>query len=241
MMPAKTDGPQEQDCTDFSSDPTKEELATAVTRLFDEVSELREDKEELRGENEELRARIDELEDDTDDQEKRLEAFSTGLSTAHEEIEELQTEESDVDGCHPQGPSAQSAGSQMAIEAETPLEEIIRVPEHAVEEHLQANTKRTRVVAKDIHEYSRSAPAGRVIMSSEIRRVLSAHEGGATIHTQTVSRVIDRLAEMGKDAVKVRESQQGERTVVFTDDLVKRIVSWQNAGHSVVAERGETG
>lgn len=78
-------------------------------------------------------------------------------------------------------------------------------------------------------------------MSSEIRRVLSAHEGGATIHTQTVSRVIDRLAEMGKDAVKVRESQQGERTVVFTDDLVKRIVSWQNAGHSVVAERGETG
>ena len=109
-------------------------------------------------------------------------------------------------------------------EPETPLEDVIRVPEHLVEDSLSANQQRARFVAKDIHEYTRSVPAGRVIKSSELRRVLSARKEGR-IHTETVSRVIDFLTDLGQDDVQVRETQQGERVVVFKDEFVKRVVA----------------
>ena len=125
-------------------------------------------------------------------------------------------------------------------EPETPLEDVIRVPEHLVEDSLSANQQRARFVAKDIHEYTRSVPAGRVIKSSELRRVLSARKEGR-IHTETVSRVIDFLTDLGQDDVQVRETQQGERVVVFTDEFVKRVVAYHNTNHAVVSEGGATG
>jgi predicted transcriptional regulator len=109
-----------------------------------------------------------------------------------------------------------------------------------VEDSLSANQQRARFVAKDIHEYTRSVPAGRVIKSSELRRVLSAKKEGR-IHTETVSRVIDFLTDLGQDDVQVRETQQGERVVVFTDKFVKRVVAYHNTNHSVVREGGATG
>jgi hypothetical protein len=120
------------------------------------------------------------------------------------------------------------------------LEDVIRVPEHLVEESLTTNQKRARFVAKDADEYTRSVPAGRAIRSSELRRVLSAGEDGP-IYTQTVSRVIDFLTELGQDSVEVKESQSGERVVVFTDDFVKRVAAWRNQSNTVVAEEGATG
>ena len=132
------------------------------------------------------------------------------------------------------------AGKTTIREPETPLEDVIRVPEHLVEDSLSANQQRARFLAKDIHEYSRSVPAGRVITSSELRRVLSARKEGR-IHTETVSRVIDFLTDLGQDDVQIRETQQGERVVVFTDEFVKRVVAYHNTNHSVVSEGGATG
>jgi uncharacterized phage infection (PIP) family protein YhgE len=132
------------------------------------------------------------------------------------------------------------AGETTIQEPETPLEDVIRVPEHLVEDSLSANQQRARFLAKDIHEYSRSVPAGRVIKSSELRRVLSARKEGR-IHTETVSRVIDFLTDLGQDDVQVRETQQGERVVVFTDEFVKRVVAYHNTNHAVVSEGGVTG
>ena len=118
-------------------------------------------------------------------------------------------------------------------EPKTPLEDVIRVPEHLVEDSLSANQARARFVAKDVHQYSRSVPAGRAIKSSELRRVLSARDGGRT-YTETVSRVIEFLDELGKDSVAVKETQSGERVVVFTDEIVKRIVAYNNQSNTVV-------
>jgi len=117
---------------------------------------------------------------------------------------------------------------------ETPLEEVVQLPEHLAEENLSANQQRARFVAKDIHEYSRSVPAGRVIKSSELRRVLTASEEGR-VHTETVSRVISFLDDLGQESVQLRETQAGERVVVFTEEIVKRIVAFHNSNHTVVS------
>ena len=63
--------------------------------------------------------------------------------------------------------------------------------------------------------------------------MLSARDGGRT-YTETVSRVIEFLDELGKDSVAVKETQSGERVVVFTDEIVKRIVAYNNQSNTVV-------
>jgi len=63
--------------------------------------------------------------------------------------------------------------------------------------------------------------------------VLSAREEGR-VYTETVSRVIEFLDELGKDSVAVKETQSGERVVVFTDEIVKRIVAYNNQSNTVV-------
>jgi hypothetical protein len=93
-----------------------------------------------------------------------------------------------------------------------------------VEESLSANQQRARFVTKDVHEYTRSVPAGRVIKSSELRRGLSARKEGR-IHTETVSGVTDFLTDLGQDDVQVRETQQCER-----------VVAYHNTNHTVVSE-----
>ena len=138
---------------------------------------------------------------------------------------------------------AQTAGVESPADPSTPqvqppetaLEDVVRIPEPLVESNLTTNHRRARFVAKDIHEYTKRVPAGRAIKSSELRRVLTAGED-TTIYTQTVSRVIDFLDEFGDDAVKVRESKQGERVIVFDEALVRRMRTYQQhaASNSVV-------
>jgi chromosome segregation ATPase len=185
----------------------RERAREAEARVEELEAELKEERETRAKESAQDRKRITEVEE-------RLDSVEEG-------------------GSPDTNPTPQ--GQETTIqEPETPLEDIIRVPEHSVQEHLRANHQRARFIAKDIHEYSRSVPAGRAIKSSELRRVLSASEEGG-IHTQTVSRVIERLDDLGKESVKVRETQEGERVVVFTDDFVKRVVAYHNSNHTVVA------
>jgi len=120
---------------------------------------------------------------------------------------------------------------------------VIRVPEHLVKESLTANQQRARFVAKDIHEYTQSVPAGRAIRSSQLRQVLTAGEDGQ-IYTETVSRVIRFLDELGDDAVQIRETQRGERVVVFDDTFVNRVQAYhhaQQASNTVVTGQGVSG
>ena len=126
---------------------------------------------------------------------------------------------------------------------ETALEDVIRIPEHLVASNLTANQRRARFVAKDIHEYTQRVPAGRAIKSSELRRILTASED-TTIYTQTVSRVIDFLDELGADAVNVRETKQGQRVIVFTEAFVERVQAYQHAqqaSNTVVTGQGVEG
>ena len=64
------------------------------------------------------------------------------------------------------------------------------------------------------------------------------------VHTETVSRVIRFLDDLGGDAVTVNESRRGERVVVFTEAFVERVQAYQHAAetnHTVVTGHGVRG
>lgn len=181
---------------------------------------------------------IQELEDKlAEERETRAKEDARDRQRLHEAETRIESVEEGGSGDKTPTPQAEETTIQKP---ETPLEDVIRVPEQVAEENLSANQQRARFVAKDIHEYSRSVPAGRVIKSSELRRVLSAKKEGR-VYTETVSRVIEFLTKLGEESVKVRETQQGERVVVFTDGFVKRVVAYHNQHNTVVTERGATG
>lgn len=70
---------------DLNAGTSHEELVTVVSQLADEVADLREENRRLR-DDVEIPSRGD------NDQDARLDALSTGLSTAHEGIEAVETE-----------------------------------------------------------------------------------------------------------------------------------------------------
>jgi hypothetical protein len=70
---------------DLNAGTSHEELVTVVSQLADDVADLREENRRLR-DDVEIPSRGD------NDQDARLDAFSTGLSTAHEGIEAVETE-----------------------------------------------------------------------------------------------------------------------------------------------------
>jgi chromosome segregation ATPase len=159
------------------------------------------------------------------------------------QVEEASDDSTTNSSTDPDGESDTESTDPGVEPPEVPLEEVIRVPEHLVEEHLTANQRRARFVAKDVAEYTRSVPAGRAIRSSQLRQVLRAGEDGQ-IYTETVSRVIRFLDDLGGDAVTVNESRRGERVVVFTEAFVERVQASQHAAqpnHTVVTGHGVGG
>lgn len=200
------------------------DMAQTIEQQSEELSALREENRELK----------DELKEERD---SRAKEAAQDRKRIHRVEERLDSVEEGGSGDETPTPEA---GETTIQEPETPLEEVVRLPEHLVEENLSANQQRARFVAKDVHEYTRSVPAGRVIKSSELRRVLSAREEGR-VYTETVSRVIDFLTDLGRDSVEVNETQEGERVVVFTDEFVKRVVAYHNQSNAVVTEGGATG
>ena len=107
--------------------------------------------------------------------------------------------------------------------------------EEIAQSSLSRNEQRSRFIAKNVDSYTRSVPAGRAIKSSEIRTVLSASEDGNT-HTETVSRTMSFLDKLGEDEVSVEETQSNEKVVVFSDEIVDRIVSQRSSNHTVVMD-----
>ncbi|WP_129116700.1 hypothetical protein [Halegenticoccus tardaugens] len=102
----------------------------------------------------------------------------------------------------------------------TPLERIVALPDTVAAEELTANQERARFIATDVTDYARKVPAGFMIESSSLRRVLAAKEDGS-VHTETVSRVMEFLDRFGEDDVELVK-RRGTRRVVFSPRLVER-------------------
>ena len=211
-------------------------MTTIQTRLDESTAHV----ETLESELADLTAELQQ------ERETRAKADAEDRKRIHEvetHVEEATDDDTTAASTDSDTASATDATNPGVQSPETPLEEVIRVPEHLIEEHLTANQRRARFVAKDIGEYTQSVPAGRAIRSSQLRQVLTAGED-ATIYTETVSRVIQFLDDLGGDAVTVKESRRGERVVVFTEAFVERVHAYQHgqqASNTVVTSQGVQG
>jgi len=202
---------------DGGTEQTVQALVETVNVLVDRV-------EELEAENTELKQQL--KEESTRAAKERAEINKRVSETEELVADETPTQGGGDDGSTPRG-----------CEPQTPLEEVTQLPEHVVEDNLTRNQERARFIATDVQQYTRSVPAGRAIRSSEIRTVLSAGYD-ERIYTQTVSRVIEFLTELGGDDVQLKETRSGERVVVFSDAITERLTRLSQTDNGVVTPHG---
>jgi len=215
-------------------------LSEAVTRLEEleqRVEGLEAENEDLRKENEQLRDRVDELEDDQDDLQSEfweLEEYlygeygyglgatklkKKGVLERLEEVDDLvdRIEDGDLQDKPEPGPS---------VKTETPLEDVVALPDNIAESELTANQRRARFVASDITDYAtftgKTAGGGYALSSSDLRRVLVARFDDVAGHAETVRRIVDWLDELGQDTVRISK-RDGERRVVFEEEGARRL------------------
>lgn len=181
--------------------PDDNPLKPVVAGLLGRIDQLEGRVDALSAGNENTNDEIAEIEDDT-------EKIQHSTEYAHERIDRL---EYDSDGPDPSPPS--NGSSESPTDGPTPLEQITNIPEHLAADELTENQQRARFVASDITDYATSSPKGYTISSSTIAKVLTVRDDG-TPHTQTVSRVMDFLTELGKEDVYLTR-HKGKKLAVF--------------------------
>lgn len=190
------------------SEDTTEELAD---KGFVAIPE--EEWENIRNQVHQNTQETSDLQEEIENQSQNVVGAFSKLSSIDDRVTELE-EGNDTQDENP--------GIEPDSSRKTPLERIVNTPEHMVEQlGLSANQERSRNIARDVHEYAEKAPAGLVIDSSTIRKVITAREDSPA-HTQTVSRVMDFLEQLGKDGVELIK-RRGQRMVVFSEDLADRM------------------
>ena len=178
---------------------------------------------------EQLIATVEDLQETVEQQAKRIDQLETELAdhkdhTGREfadvraritETENRQMQPGSEDAIP--GVDEEETGSQTL---QTPLERICSLPEHVADRELTANQERARFIARDIQDYAEKAPAGLVIDSRAIKRVLTASEGKRP-HTQTVARVMDFLDDLGKEDVRLKK-RRGKKLIVVDSEAADR-------------------
>jgi DNA repair exonuclease SbcCD ATPase subunit len=189
------------------NDRSTEETITALVDVVERQQQQIDD----------LQERVSDLEDDLqEEQETRAREdaqLRQRITAVEEDIEDLEDDQEDAN-------PTQEAGQTATQETMTPLEDLVTLPDTVLDEE-RANTQRAVFVARDVSEYTKSVPAGRVITTSELRTVLRAGTDSRG-HRQTVSRVIDLLDDLGGDDTKIVE-KRGTKRLVFTDEIVERL------------------
>jgi chaperonin cofactor prefoldin len=220
-----------------------EDLETRVEELEAEVRERSDHIEDLESDNEDLRARVAELERQPEvsieDPADPIGSLQVGGAPVGRAINSKPSE-TDLDAelaqlreeleAYAEGDDAPT--SDPTADPETPLEQVVAMPEDLVDEQLTANQKRARFVARDITEYASKTPAGWVLRPKDLRTVLNA--AFDTGHSQTCSRVREILADLGDEEVSIQDSR-GERKLVFEERIVERLHQLAESDHDVVS------
>ncbi|WP_211330678.1 hypothetical protein [Halalkalicoccus subterraneus] len=213
----ETTTPTESTATDQS---TTEELT--LEAVYEQLETLTGRVEELEAEVERKDERIEELEAELTEY-KRFAGSEFAdvrgrITDVEEQAEELETTLQETPTATTTV-DAEENGSQTTT-TETPLERICTLPEHVADRELTTNQERARFIARDVRDYAEKAPAGLVLDSQTIKKVLTASEG-SNPHTQTVARVMDFLAKLGKDEVE-QTKRRGKKLVVVDEEAADR-------------------
>jgi hypothetical protein len=131
------------------------------------------------------------------------------------------------------------AGAAPDVPRETPLENLVALPEDVAEQSLSKQDKRARFIAMDARDYGDKCIDGRIITAGRSGRTLAA---GLDVdpHPEKVRRVMKRLKELGKDSTKLRK-KNGEKRINIDEaavDRLERHAEMDHADHDVV-NRGE--
>jgi hypothetical protein len=227
-MSARADATESTDVETLAQ--VVEELEETVERQADRIEELEETAETQRrvfssaiaAQAERIGDLEEELAEHKDHTGREFAAVRRRVTDVEEDVEAAATAPSENDET-----VADEKGSEnlrdpsTGADTETPLERICSLPEHVADRELTRNQHRARFVAKDVRDYAEKVPAGLVIDSRAIKRVLTASEGKRP-HTQTVARVMDFLDDLGKDDVELIK-RRGRKLVVFDPEAVDRL------------------
>jgi DNA repair exonuclease SbcCD ATPase subunit len=186
-----------------------------------------------------LEAEVEDLADDVEAHDEELDRQDNLLELTVEKRKDLRERVHELAREVEEGTDAEGQTPHY-IRPETPLEDLVQLPQEIAEQNLTANQQRMKFVAEGVHEYTTKVPAGRALPWSDLRRVMAAGEGGQA-YSMNVSRVMDFFEEFGKEDVEVVDRQDGQKAVIFDDDLVKRIVAYHNqtAQSNSVVSRNE--
>lgn len=220
--------------TNTAIDDVTAELRDDCPKSFIEVINV------LTGELRAAHDRIDELGETVKQQSQRLEKKTDRIESLEEELAQHKDhtgrEFADVRGRITEvenqqtEPHSKDATSRVDTEEtgsqddRTPLERIATTPEHQVNQlGLTANQERARFIARGVKDYAEKAPAGLVISSRDIKKVIAAKEGKRP-HNQTVGRVMDFLDDLGKDDVDLIK-RRGRKLVVMYPEAANRMMA----------------
>jgi hypothetical protein len=214
-----------------TSEPGDINPTTDTESIATKVAELQETVEDLQATVREQAETIDDLEDQL-----RAERDTRGKQVAEtrQQVEQVRKDVSASSECGVQ--TSETTTQEPSVEPQTDIEQMSRMPEPVLSEQT-ANVQRAVFVATDVEAYTTSCPAGRVIQSSELRRVLQAGTD-CNGHTQTVARVMDLLDRTGGESTTVVE-RRGERRLVFSDELVDRLSTLTSQSHGGDSQRGQ--
>jgi gas vesicle protein len=114
--------------------------------------------------------------------------------------------------------SVGSGETPESNDGRSPLAQLIDLPAETANDALTANQERGRRIAQRAEELGKNTPEGFVVQSSDIATQLK--KWGESTHSETVSRVMDFIIDLGKNDVR-STMHKGKRILVFDPDRVK--------------------
>ena len=223
-----------------------DELEAQIEETIDErvEQETQDLRDELQGEREKRRRaedRLADLEDDVDEHDDRLDDVDDRIDSVDKKRRYLNEDFARLESRLEDGDLADDADSGAApdVPRETPLEDVVALPEHVADQSLSKQDKRARFIAMDARDFGDKCPAGRIVTAGRLGRTLAA---GLDVdpHPETVRRVMRRLDSLGKDTTTLRK-RNGEKRIIIDEDAVARLerhAEMDHADHDVVS-RGE--
>jgi DNA repair exonuclease SbcCD ATPase subunit len=232
-----------------------EQLREENDQLHDRVDDLEDSEERLAEENARLKQRVADLEEQPtvriENEKNPVGSLKIGEAHVGEAISgrvseyDLENELADLKADLEASNPTPEGGETTVQQHDTPLEQVVAMPEHIVDDQLTANQERARFIASSITDYATKVRSGDYILTAaDLRSVLRAAYD--TAHSETVDRVRTILADLGDDDVELQEPRtagfspdtkeekrrQGKKLVV-SSSLVRRL---SKIDHDVVTE-----
>jgi predicted RNase H-like nuclease (RuvC/YqgF family) len=201
--------------------PTTDDLEELIDKRVEEAVEektadLREELEEEREQRREVERKVERLEEKVHGLQRETNILDSRCDALADAVDDLEERLEDGDLA-----DEADAGADPDVSRETPLEDVVALPEDVADRELSKNVQRARWFASKARSAGSKTPAGYQLTAGEIGRLLDVALE-VEPHPETVARVISIIDEMGHEET-VRRKRNGEKRIVLKEDLVRRL------------------